>query len=233
MEDILKELEQIVNNAGKELNDEYNQSQLDLLVASDKRLKETLFEEEKELGAILCVGTVISEDEWEASGGDLAANTVGPTYDAMVNMSSDLHRAGMKPMVGVKNPSDMREFFDEKTLTCVLYEQTNYISLLLRVVFSPRVSVTYMTTPNGIGILRSKKDMPVETWYVPFTEEGSQVAAQLNDILTDKQSYFAQEMSNAQIMPAKTKKEFPMLWAGLMELAKSRHSEAFDDDDTE
>ena len=233
MEDILKELEQIVEDAGKALDNEYNQSQVELLIASDKRLRETIFSDHDEFVAVLCVGTVLSEEEWEESGGDLAANTVGPAYDKMKEISSDLSRAGMQPVWGLKTVDQAEAFFEERTLTCVLYEQTDYISLLLRVILNAKTTVTYMTTPNGIAILRDKKDNPLETWYVPFTNKGQDAAQVINDLLTNRQSFFAQEMCNAQIMPAKTKKEFPKLWEGLMELAKSRHTDLFNDDDTE
>ena len=233
MEDILKELEQIVEAAGKDLDDEYNQSQVELLIASDKRLRETIFSDNDELVAVLCVGTILSDEEWEESGGDFAPNTVGPSYDIMKEISSDLSRAGMQPVWGLKTVDQVEAFFEEKTLTCVLYEQTDYISLLLRVVLNPKTTVTYMTTPNGIAILRDKKDNPLETWYVPFTNKGQDAAQVINDLLTNRHSFFAQEMCNAQIMPAKTKKEFPKLWEGLMELAKSRHTDLFNDDDTE
>ena len=235
MEDILKELEQIVNDAGKVIDKEYDQSQIELLVASSKRMRETLFAEDDELKSVLMVGTYISKADWDRDESmNDGSNTVGPTYEQMIDMSSQLKRCGMKAAIGVKSVSHMLDFFEEQSMMCVLYEKTNYISLLLGVQHSLTCFVTYMTTESGIGVMRERDGHEPETWYVTFDPKGRDHSEKISELLTEKQNAIASYLCQYQQYPAKTKREYPKLWEGLMELTKSHHPDMFDDnDDTE
>lgn len=230
---LLDELKHIVNGASRDIDKEWQALQIKLLTES-RQLTQEVFEQDNNVKALLCVGQLISQEQFEDK--DDAVATVGPTKDDYKPFGSESspHYCRMQPAVGVKSIKSMLHFLHEKSLVCSLYHNTNYVSLLLHAKFD-KSEMLAMTAPQGITIILDHKDKGERTFYLSFdADDEDKERTECYRALNNNQREMIIDLIEAQVIPRKLKKDQPKMWALMIETLSEAGRDAFgtgEDDD--
>jgi hypothetical protein len=221
--DVLGQLESVVNDAFSGIKGEWQELQMRLLQESRQMTDEFLAENE-EVKAMLCVGTLISKNQFDSDDG---VEVVGPAMADYIGVGSgDPVHARMQPAVGVGSAADMYKFLSDKALVCSLYEATDYVSLFMHAKFK-NSSLIAMSTPNGIAVTLERSQKPDHTFYLMFDDETKQTIKQTIGVLSEKQRDLLMHLCEAQIVAPKFKASQPKIWAVMIEAIKEYQPNGF------
>lgn len=221
--ELLGELESVVNNAFSGIKDEWQELQIRLLHES-RQMTDEFLDSHEEVKAMLCVGTIISQSQFEA---DDDVEQVGPGREEYAGVGSgDPVHARMQPAVGVASAADMYKFLSEKHLVCSLYEATDYVSLFMHAKYK-NSSLIAMSTPNGIAVSLERKDEPAHVFYLMFDDETESKIKSTLGVLSSKQRDLLMHLCEAQVVAPKMKKTQPKIWAMMIEAIKEYQPNGF------
>ena len=221
--DVLGQLESVVNDAFSGIKGEWQELQMRLLQESRQMTDEFLAENE-EVKAMLCVGTLISKNQFDSDDG---VEVVGPAMADYIGVGSgDPVHARMQPAVGVGSAADMYKFLSDKAHVCSLYEATDYVSLFMHAKFK-NSSLIAMSTPNGIAVTLERSQKPDHTFYLMFDDETKQTIKQTIGVLSEKQRDLLMHLCEAQIVAPKFKASQPKIWAVMIEAIKEYQPNGF------
>lgn len=221
--ELLGELESVVKDAFQGIKSEWQALQIRLLENSRSMTDEFLSEHE-EIKAILCVGSVISEEQFNADDG---VQLVGPALEEYQGVGSgDAVHARMTPVVGVKTTADMYKFLRDKSLVCSLYEATDYVTLFMHAKFKNSTMLA-MSSPNGVAVTVEHNDKPSKTFYLMFDDEKMERVKQTVGKLNDKQRDLLMELCEAQVIAPQFKKSQPKIWEMMIETIKEYQPNGF------
>ena len=123
--DVLGELESVVKDAFSGIKSEWQELQMRLLRES-RKMTDDFLAEHTDVKAMLCVGTMISEEQF--SDPDDGIEVVGPAMAEYIGVGSgEPVHARMSPAVGVKSAGDMYKFLSDKSLVCSLYITSGFV----------------------------------------------------------------------------------------------------------
>jgi len=221
--DVLGQLESVVNDAFSGIKGEWQELQMRLLQES-RQMTDEFLAENTEVKAMLCVGTIISKNQFDSDDG---VEVVGPAMADYKGVGcGDPVHARMQPAVGVGSATDMQKFLSDKALVCSLYEATDYVSLFMHAKFK-NSSLIAMSTPNGIAVTLERSQKPDHTFYLMFDDETKQTIKQTIGVLSDKQRDLLMHLCEAQIVAPKFKQSQPKIWAVMIEAIKEYQPNGF------
>ena len=221
--ELLGELESVVKDAFQGIKSEWQALQIRLLENS-RHMTDEFLSEHEEIKAILCVGSVISEEQFNADDG---VQLVGPVLEEYQGVGSgEAVHARMTPVVGVKTTADMYKFLRDKSLVCSLYEATDYVTLFMHAKFK-NSSLIAMSSPNGIAVTLERTDKPEHSFYLMFDDETKQTIKQTIGVLSEKQRDLLMHLCEAQIVAPKFKASQPKIWAMMIEAIKEYQPNGF------
>jgi hypothetical protein len=220
--DILNELEKVVNEAGKGITDAWKDLQVRLLQSS-RALSEQIFDHEKEVKAVLCVGYRISEGQYDE---DDNVERVGPAKEEYAEIHPDSGYARMAPAVGVKTSADMMRFLEDKTLVCSLYEVSNYVSLFMHIKYNKSEMIA-MTTPAGLAVHLERPNQEPYAFHLMFQNEDDDLVKKHMGVLSEKQVSVLKELCEAQCIAPELKRKHPKMWELMLETIKENGSNPF------
>lgn len=221
--DLLGELEGIVNGAFSGIKDEWQELQIRLMQQS-RQMTDEFLESNEQVKAMLCVGTIISKEQFDSDDGVEVVGPNGAEYIG-IGSGSPVH-ARMQPAVGVASAGDMYRFLTEKHLVCSLYEATDYVSLLMHAKYKNSTLVA-MSSPNGIAVSLERKDEPDYVFYLMFDEEVESKIKHHLGVLSSKQRDLLMHLCEAQVVAPKMKKTQPKIWAMMIEAIKEYQPNEF------